>query len=177
MLQTVSGQNPTSPLVCFSVSLFWFLFCMYIFSTVNNIKRDNLYFLSMPWIGSVLADQDADIWAGSKSFKEEHLPLLLCKGKQKKLDWDNPVCHNNTKQTWNLDCNFSSQGGSLMLCGRRIKRMRRKKSYLHTCFSPLTEAQVLSILAKKNAKWSFQQQKPKHPFFKTSEIFLPLFWR
>lgn len=44
--------------------------------------------------------------------------------------------------------------------------------------SALTEAQVLSILAKSKMEIisprSFQQQKPKTPFFQKSEIFLPL---
>lgn len=66
------------------------MFCMYIFSTVN-IKRDNLCFLSMPWIGSVLADQDTDCLSWLKGFNEEGASST----KEKELDWDNPVCHKN----------------------------------------------------------------------------------
>lgn len=43
-----------------------------------------------------------------------------------------------------------------MLCGWRIKRMRRKKERPTYLLSTLTEAQVLSILAKKK-----QQQKKR----------------
>lgn len=57
---------PTSPpvvvgwFVCFSVLIFCFV-CIFF---LLWISRDDLYFLSMPWIGSVLADQDTDVWAG-----------------------------------------------------------------------------------------------------------------
>lgn len=39
-------------------------FCFVCIFFLLWISRDNLYFLSMPWIGSVLADQDTDVWAG-----------------------------------------------------------------------------------------------------------------
>lgn len=56
-----------------------------------------------------------------------------------------------------------------MLCGSRIKRMRRKKEQPTYFLSTLTEAQVLGILAESKSEMisprtSFQQQNPNNLF-------------
>lgn len=78
-------SNPTS-------SAPWWFICLILCLVVHVyffllwISRDDLYFLSMPWIGSVLADQDTDFWIMVNSFKNGYpnLPALCLQRKESK---------------------------------------------------------------------------------------------